>query len=163
MNVSASLITNSQATIAIEPRQRALNDPAMPSESLATFNAAPCDARCNPSPSQFLAQCLRVIRFVGVQLHRSCAWSAAPPLDWLDGIHGLKTHARVVDIGGTYRDGERDALPVHDHMAFRARFAALRWIRPGFIAPFWARTDEESSAARDQSMRSASPSRSSST
>jgi hypothetical protein len=65
-------------------------------------------------------------------------------------------------VGRAQRNGERDALPVHDHMAFRARFAAIRWIRPGFIAPFSAGTAEESREARVQSMRSASPKRSSS-
>jgi len=48
-------------------------------------------------------------------------------------------------------------------MALRALFAAIRWIRPGRFAPPGAGTVAESKAALDQSILSASPSRSSNT
>ena len=98
-----------------------------------------------------------------MQLRGTFTWSATPTFDRLNGIHGFQHHARVMHVGCAYRDGERDALSVHNHMAFRARFAAIRWIRPGLTAPFSAGTAEESREARDQSMRSASPRRSSKT
>jgi hypothetical protein len=163
MNVGTPFVTNAQAAIAIEPRERALNDPPMPAEPFAAFNPAPRDARRDASFAQLLAQRFRVIRLVGVQLLRAFTWSTAPTLDRLNGVHRREHHPRVVDVGRREPHRERDALPVHDHMAFRARFAAIRRIRPGLIAPFSALTDEESSEARDQSMRSASPSRSSNT
>jgi hypothetical protein len=48
-------------------------------------------------------------------------------------------------------------------MAFRARLAAIRRIRPGRFAPLFAGTLVESMLARDQSIWSASPRRWSST
>jgi hypothetical protein len=71
-----------------------------------------------------------------------------------------------VDVGRREPDRERDALPVDHNMALAARFAAIRWIRADLLvgtAPPLAATLEPSRLARDQSIRSASPSRSSST
>jgi hypothetical protein len=59
--------------------------------------------------------------------------------------------------------GQRDSLPVGQHMALRARFAAIRRIRAGPRPPFFAGMAAESMQARDQSIWSASPSRSNKT
>jgi len=162
VHICAPLVADAQTAIAIEPRKRALDHPTMPAESLTTLNAPARDAWRNAALAQLLAQRLRVIRFVGVQLRRALTWSAAPSPDGFNRVYRVEHHARVMHVGRAYRNRERDALSVHDQMAFRARFAAIRWIRPGFIAPFSAGTAEESREARDQSMRSASPKRSSS-
>ncbi len=157
VNIGASFVTDTKSPVTVEPCERAFNDPSVTPKSLATLDTTARDAWCDASPPQLGAQCFRVIRFIGVQFHGTPAGSAASPSDGRDGIHGFHHHLRVMDVCGAHRDGERDALSVHDQMAFRARFAAIRWIRPGFIAPFCDPTDEESSEARDQSIRSASP------
>src|ERR1043165_1716082 len=153
VHIRAPLVADTQTAIAVEPRQSAFHNPPMPTESLARLNAAPRDTSRDRPLAQLVAQGLRVIRFVGVQLRVTLTRPAAPPLDGFDGVHRCKHHPRVMHVGRAHRDGERDALPVNDHMAFRARFAAIRWIRPGFTAPFSAGTAEESRAARDQSNR----------
>src|SRR5205085_881233 len=113
------LIPDAQAPVTIQPRQRALNYPAMPAESLATLDAPARDARRDRAPAQLRPQRPRVIRLVGVQFLRAFARATYRALDRLDGIDGFKHHPRVVDVGGRERYRERDALSVHDHMAFR--------------------------------------------
>lgn len=157
MDIGASLVADTKPPVAVEPCKRAFDDPPMSAETFATFDAPARDARCDGASSQPFAQRLRVICFIGVQLPGTLAWSAASSFDGCDGIQRFNHHLRVMHVRRTYCDGERDALPVHDQMAFRARFAAIRWIRPGFIAPLSAGTAEESREARDQSIRSASP------
>lgn len=157
VHICAPLVADAQTAIAIEPGERAFNDPAMPAESFAALDAAPRDTWRNRTLARLFAQRLQVIRFISMQLRRTLPRSAAPTFDRLNRIHRFEHHARVMHVGRREYHRERDALPVHDQMAFRARFAAIRWIRPGFIAPFSAGTAEESSEARDQSMRSASP------
>jgi uncharacterized membrane protein YgcG len=56
---------------------------------------------------------------------------------------------------------ERDATSFDHKLALRARFAAIRRILSGFSAPPTAATLAESNEARDQSIRSAWPRRSS--
>ena len=66
-------------------------------------------------------------------------------------------------FGRPQLNGEGEAPRVYQHMMLRARFTAIRRIRPGFVAPFFAGTLEASSAARDQSMADAALSSSSKT
>lgn len=47
---------------------------------------------------------------------------------------------------------EWDTLPVCDQVPFRARFAAIRWVRAGLGSLFFAGTVEASMAALDQSI-----------
>ena len=65
-----------------------------------------------------------------------------------------------MDIGGRQLNRERDPLAVDHKVVLRARFALIRRIRPGCLAPLFAGTDALSRLARLQSIRSASPSRS---
>ncbi len=75
--------------------------------------------------------------------------------------HGLHAVEQVLEslgvvlVGGTELNGEGEAPRVYQHMVLRARFAAIRRIGPGLVAPFFAGTLEASSAARDQSMAEA--------
>ena len=96
-----------------------------------------------------------------MQLVGSAAWPSPRPLDGRDTIEGRFEQEIVVPVGRAQETGERRALPVDHEMALRARFAAIRWVRPGLAAPFFAGRLALSSAARLQSMRSALPRRSS--
>lgn len=81
MNVGATLIANTQAAVAIEPGERALDHPTMLAESFAALNAAPRDTWRNRTLAQLFAQGLRVIRLISMQLLRTLARSAAPTSD----------------------------------------------------------------------------------
>ena len=163
MNLSQSFIANLQTTVAIQPTVRAFYDPAMSPQLLGTLNAFACNAWRDAALSQRSPLVFRVIRLVGVQLRGPLAWASHRSLDRADGINGLFHHLDVMHIGRRDSHRERNALALDHQMAFRALFAAIRWILPGLSAPFCAGTADESREARDQSMRSASPSRSSST
>lgn len=120
VHIGAPLVPDAQAAVAVQPRERALDYPPMPAQPIARLNAWARDAWRNASPAQLLAQGLRVVGLVGVQLRGALARSAHGALNRLDGVHRGEHHPRVVDIGRAHHDGERDTLPVHDHMAFRA-------------------------------------------
>ena len=163
MNLSQSLITNLQTAVAVEPTVRAFHYPTMTAQFLRRLNAFARNAWCDATSSQLSPLLPRIISFVGVQLNRSLAWASPRALDGADGIYGLFHHLDVMHVGCRNSHRERNALALDHQMAFRALFAAIRRILPGFSAPFCAGTAEESREARDQSMRSASPSLLSST
>jgi hypothetical protein len=86
--------------------------------------------------------------------------------DGLYGVDELLEEHRVVGIGGGEdrgeRDPERDPFSVRNKVALRALLSLIRRIRCGFCAPLLllAGMLAESTEARSQSMRSASPRRS---
>ena len=163
MNLSQPLVTNLQTPVPVEPTVRPLHHPAMPPQLLARFYPLARYPWGDASLVQLAPLLPRVISFVSVQLRGPLSWTAPRPLDRADGIKSLFKHFDVMNVRGRDRHRERDALGFDHNMALRALFAAIRRILPGLSAPFCAGTAEESSEARDQSIRSASPSLSSST
>ena len=140
-----------------------LHDPAIASPICARLNSFACNPRGDAAPPQRSSLVARIIRFVGVQLLGPFARATPRALDWADSINRFFHHLDVVDIRSRQSYRERDALAFDHKMALRALFAAIRRILPGFFAPPTAGTLEESSDALDQSIRSASPKRSSKT
>src|SRR5215217_1766964 len=86
VHVRPPLVPDVQATVAIQPGERALDHPPVSAEPLATLDATPGDARRDAPLAQLLAQRLRVISLVGVQLRGTLTRPACGALDRLDGI-----------------------------------------------------------------------------
>ena len=162
MQISTPLIAHGQPTEAIEPGQRPLHDPPVPSEALAGLHAAAGDPwEDAPLPAGSTTARV-VVALIGVQLVRTPTRSsrtASRLADRLDRVQGGFQQPRVMHVGRRERHGEGDPLSVDHKMALRARFAAIRRIRPGVFAPLLAATLAESSDARDQSSLSASAKR----
>src|SRR5215212_6532846 len=160
MDIGAALIAHRQPTKAVEPGQRALDHPAVTTQALAGVDALARDADPDVSTAQRRAAARDVVALVGVQL----PWAlAAPPVglpNRRDSIEQVLEDDRVVPVGPGQKRGERDPGAVDHKMALRARFAPIRWIRPGEFAPLLAGMLALSRLARLQSMRSASPRRS---
>ena len=63
--------SDSQPSGAAEPGEGAFDHPAMPSQALATLDAAPRDARLDSTPAQCRAATREVTALVGMELGRS--------------------------------------------------------------------------------------------
>jgi hypothetical protein len=96
-----------------------------------------------------------------MQLLRPAPAAASGRADGGDAIEQQIEGLGVVDVGGRYERDKRDALPVDNDVVLRAELPAIGGVRPRLFAPLFAGTLEASSAARSQSMRSASPNSSS--
>lgn len=162
MDVIPPFIANPQTSVAIEPGECALYHPTVSAQPFLGLDTP----SGNPALDAPLARCSaalgEVVCFVGVQLVRPLARSTAGALDRLNSIDHLLEHHRVVLVGPRELRCQWDALPVDHNMPLRARFASIRRIRAGFFAPPGAGILAASSEARDQSILSASPKRSSS-
>ncbi len=159
MDVGATFVTNGEAAEAIEPGERAFDDPAVAAELLAAVDATPGDTRLDVTLPATGPAAAMIERLVGVEL---IGPTAGPPAGALDGRNGIEhrfQHQAVVPVGRAQEAGERRARAVDHKMALRARFAAIRRAGAGLVAPFFAGTAALSRQARDQSRRSAPPSR----
>src|SRR5258708_23028519 len=79
MDLRAQLVTDGEPAEAIEPGQRALHHPAMPSESLARFDAPAGDPRDDAALAAGGATARGVVALVGIQLVRAPARPTASP------------------------------------------------------------------------------------
>jgi hypothetical protein len=98
-DIDASLISDSQPSGAAEPSEGAFDNPAMPSQALATLDAAPRDARLDSTPAQCRAATREVVALVGMELGRSPLRSSNAVADRRHGIDQLFEEAAVVDVG----------------------------------------------------------------
>src|SRR5215218_3017038 len=166
VDVIAPLVAHRQPAVAIQPRERTLHHPPVSSELLAGVDPTAGDARGYAPLPERLPAAGEIVCLVGVQFRGTLARPAgvsARLANRRNGVHRLLQHLRVVDVGGAEDYRERDAPSVRNKVALRARFSLIRRIRAGSLAPLLAGTLAESKAARSQSIRSASPSRSKST
>lgn len=161
MNVVAAFIANRQTAEAVEPSLGPFDDPAIAPEPLTGIDAPPGNPRRDVPLAQGVSTPVEIIRLVGMQFVRTASWTTTPPTNREDGIQGSFYHPAIMDVGGRLGDAQRDTLSVDHQMAFRARFAAIRWIRTGLRAPLGGGTLVESNAAMDQSICPASFRRSS--
>jgi hypothetical protein len=136
MDVVAALVAHLEAPVAVHPRQSSFHHPPVSSQLLAGFDASPCyPGGYAPLPER-LAASREVVSLVGMQLLRALARASTRRLaDRLNGIHGLFQDLGVVDVGSCMDHRERDASSVDHNMALRARFALIRRIRAGSLAP----------------------------
>ncbi len=163
MDILAALVADRQPPEMVKPRHRALHDPAVPSQARLILDTLAGDADPDAAPRQEAAAAAHVVPFVGVQFLRALAPSPIRLPDRWDGGEQRLEDGRVRALGPGQPCGQRDPGPIDHHMALRARFAAIRRVLAGRRAPPFARTLALSRLARLQSMRSASPSLSSST
>ena len=161
MNIVSSLVSNLESALAIQPGECSFHHPAVTAQPLARLDASPRDSGCDASIPQRLPTEPKVIPLVSVQLTRPLPWPPSRATDRLNSINRFLQHFAVVDVGCRMRYGQWDSSSIDHKMALRARFSAIRWVRPGLFAPPGAGTLAESSEARDQSIWSDSPRRSS--
>ncbi len=156
MDVVTAFAADAEAAELMEPADRAFDDPTIGAQSTPMWRSAFGKHRLHSSPSQLSAVRFRVVSSVSL----NAVWSATrtAPLS-LHGRYGVdQGHqlSHVMPIGAGQRCGQGNAVGVCHQVMFTAGFAAIRWIGSRFFPPCIARTDEESTIARDQSMRSAS-------
>jgi hypothetical protein len=157
VNVVTALVANRQTAILAEPRQGAFNHPAVTPKALLGFDADASNPTENPFAVQVATATAHVVALVRVEFVGAFAGTAPGTFDRRDGLDQLFEDGLVRDIGGGEEDREGDAVAVDNEVTLRARLAPIRRIRPGFRPPFLAGTLAASSAARSQSIWSASP------
>lgn len=159
-----SLIPHGQSAVAGQPRECPLDNPAVAPQLLVAFNPLAGNAAPDPVLPQPHTTARDVVGFVGMDFVWARATAspfASGAFDRRDAVKRLLKRLAIVRVCWRQPHAERDPRAVDHKMALRARFAFIRRIRAGPLAPLFAATVALSTLARDQSIVSASPSRSS--
>ena len=152
MDISSALVANGQTAEAIQPRERALDDPAMAAQVRARVDPAPGDAGDDVPAAAGHPALGEVVPLVGMELGGTHAALTRGLLDRRDRVdQGLEQHA-ILAIRPTQEGCERDPGAVDHKMALRARFAPIRRVRSDLLTPFFAGILALSSATRLQSI-----------
>jgi hypothetical protein len=169
VEVVASLEADEQAAVAMEPGEVPLDDPAVSAELGLGLDALAGDARGDAATTKGATPRTGIVRLVSMELVGTTAWSSAWLLDRRDRIDHVEEDRALVDVRGRLEAGEGDPLPITRDVILRPWFATVGRARPHrlgrrppFFTPF-AGIVVLSTLTRLQSIRSASPSRSSST
>src|SRR5260221_11850053 len=123
VDVGAALVAHLEAAETVEPRQRALHHPAIPSEALARLDAPASNAGDDAAGTQCPSAARIVIALVRMQLPRTLAWSSAPLArkgQARDRIDRLFKPLRVMHVGARDGDGQRQGRPAHHSVALGA-------------------------------------------
>ena len=156
MDVCPPLIADLQPPETVQPSQRALDHPAIATQTVAGLDALAGDTRRDASAAARPPIRGVIVPLVGVQFLRPFARPSASAPNGRDGIQGGFEHLAVIHVGCRDEDGQREAVPLDHQMALRARFAPICRVGAARFAPPGAGTLAESSEARDQSSRPAS-------
>jgi hypothetical protein len=155
MNIQPSLISNGQPTKAVEPCERALDNPSVPAQLFAALDTSPGNPRGDaPLPKNFSVG-LGVIPFVSVHLVWSLTWAASSTLQSRYGIYHLLKHRGVCCVSPGTLQRKRYSSSADHKMALRAWFSLICRIFACCFFPLFtplALTVCESKEALDQSI-----------
>ena len=142
----------------MEPGEGAFDFPAVATEALTGLYFGACDACNDASATAGGAVLGRVIGLVGVEFAGPLARSSDGNGDGLHRVEHALKHRGIMDVGRRQFDRQRESVSVDNQVMFAARAASVTRVGTGILAPLFAGTSDESTEARSQSIRPASPS-----
>lgn len=163
MDVGAPFPSDAESFEAVEPGERALNDPSVDTQAAAVGCATSSDGGDDPAGPDLVTVDVVVVAAVGEEGLWFASWPAGPAPDGRDGVEEGQKLGDVVAVAAGEDDRERCAVSVGDQVMLGANASSVDWGRARVEPPFSALTWLESTATRDQSSLAAAFSSASST
>lgn len=158
MNIGSTFIANPKSAELIAPGMGSFYHPAVSAKAVLGLNPSARNAGLDASISARTAAPRVVVAFVGVQLGETKPRTTSGTRNGGDTIQQIFQNLGVVNVGCRQQQAQRNALSIDEKMMLRARFAFVRRVGAGLVAPFLAATVAESTTARLQSISPARPS-----
>lgn len=155
MNVVTFLITNAKTPILMQPRNTAFYHPAIDTQSTSVFSPSFSKEGDNSSAAKLSAMWLRVIAPVTKKTIGMLKRSANLACDWRDTVNQRQKLCDIVAVCTGQYHRKRDTIGIRYQMVFRTFFTPIRGIWACFCPPKTARTEDESTTAREKSIWSA--------
>lgn len=135
----------------MEPRERALDDPAGAAEATAVRGVAARQLGADPAGLEIVPMRLRVVGAIALHQPGLPAWRARAAAQRRDPMHQGEELGHIVAMGGRDDRGQRNPPRLGEKVVFRPRLAAIGRVRSSFFPPRSARTEELSTMARARS------------
>jgi len=155
VDVATSFITDSKTTILVQPRKTTLNNPAINPKTTAVVATSFGQNWLDALSPKLLAMWFAVVSSVTKHRSRTSKRPANLARNFRDVADQRQQLCDIVTVGAGQSHRQRDTIGIGHYMVFRALLAAIRWVWDCFRPPETARTEAESTTAREKSRRSA--------
>lgn len=153
MDVVAFLVTELEAAMLVKPAFRPFDNPPMDAQTAAVGGPAACDDGLDAAFAEQLAVRVRVVSPVAKELIRPEAWPSGFAADGRHAVDHGNQLRQVMAVGRRDRVGQGNPPGgIHQQRVFRAVFPSVHGTRSRFFPRCAARTEVESTTARDQSI-----------
>ena len=139
----------------MQPGMRASNDPAIFAKAAAVFGTALGDHWLDTAFAQRSSMSLGVVSTIGIDHTRSVQWVAAQSANWRNRVNQRQQLRGAGDIRTGQDRAKRRAVGVDDDVVPGTGSRAIGGVLAGFWPVTTARIDDESTAAREKSIWSA--------
>jgi len=154
MNIVTTFVTNSKPSKLMQPSKCSLNHPAEYTKTTAVFRPAFCQNRTYTQLTQRSSMSLTVIGSITLNTIRSLTRTTHLTCYRRDRLNQRQKLSYIVAVGSGNFHCERDAVSIGDNVMFRPQFPSIRCIWARFRPPKTARTEAESTIARENSILS---------
>ena len=154
MNIATPFITHTQSAGLMQPSKRTFYNPACLAQSASIFSSAFGQQRFDIHSSQCEPMRLRIVPSITLNdigsFYRPTFFAGY----FRNGLHQIKKLRDIVAIRTGNDGGKRNSICIGNHMMLTAFFPPICWVWACFLPPKTARTDAESTTARDKSILS---------
>lgn len=162
VDIGASFPADAQATELMQPGQGALHHPTCLAQATSVGRLPSRQDGRDAAPAQRVTMRLGIVTTIALYPVGSEAWVTHAPGHRRNRLDQHQQLGHVVAMRPGQNRGERKTVRVRDDVVLRPVLATIRGIGARLIPPKTARTEAESTTARDQSIRLAACNRASS-
>lgn len=155
MDISSAFVAHPQTAVLVQPTQRALHDPTEYAQAAFGLGVAAGQERLNCPPTKLSPVALRIVSPIPAHPLWPATGASHASGHGRDGVDQRQKLGHVVPVGCRDLRRQGNAVGVRDDMVFGPLFAAVCGVGPSLGPPKTARTEAESTTARDQSILSA--------
>ena len=152
MNVRSAFITNTQSAELVQPTQSAFNHPPINTQAATVFSSPLRENRFNSFAAKLVTMRLRIIAPITLHAIRFLTRPSRLSGNGRNRLNQWQQLGYIVTIGPGQCGCKRDSFAIGDDVVFGAQFPSIRGIRTCFRPPKTARTEPESTTAREKSI-----------
>lgn len=147
MQIGSTFIAYPQAAELVQPGDGALDHPACDAGMTAMPGTTFADLRAHATLPQDTAIAFTVVAAVGLNDFRPLQWVAAPSGNGRHALQERHQLRRIVPVGASQDDIERDAVAVDEEVVLAARLAPISRVGTSFFPPCTAPATHAGAAA----------------
>ncbi len=153
MDVGSFFVSETQTAKLTKPGEGSLNHPPPSAQATPVLGISLGNPRRNPADSQASPDRFGIVTTVAYHTIRAISRPSQFSLQEWDGINKRERLLRIVTIGCSELNSQRNSVPVANQMTLTATLSPVGRIRTCPLPPKTARTEQLSTTARDQSIR----------